>query len=292
VRLQSVVLPDNAAWVFQYVDSPSGDPAGTNYGTLSNITFPTGGSISYTYENNSIYGPDNWSRWVTSRTVTDETGSHTWNYTWSPNQWVKVQDPDLNSTVHTYTLLGISPYISESQYNQGSSGLLKTVTTSYRTDLLTNVYFTSASVGYALPATETTTWADGRTKKWQKTYDSSEGSGISYGNVTKFQEYDYGQNAAGPLLRQTLTSYQAFQHSSYLAYNLLNLPSSVTIQDGSGNQMAKTIYSYDGATLVSSGSCSEHVAPPNGSTRGNPTAIAKLTCPPDPQGGSYDIRTL
>ena len=50
----------------------------------------------------------------------------------------------------------------------------------------------------------------------------------------------------GALLRTTGTSYLALNNSTYLANNLLSLPASVQIKNGSGTQVAYTTYGYDG----------------------------------------------
>src|SRR6185437_12361925 len=49
--LQSVVQPDGTAWTFEYNSRDVGDPANVNYGDLTKVTFPTGGVISYAWEN-------------------------------------------------------------------------------------------------------------------------------------------------------------------------------------------------------------------------------------------------
>jgi YD repeat-containing protein len=48
--MQSVKLPSGDAWRFYYDSAPNGDTTTVSYGTLSRITSPTGGSISYCYQ--------------------------------------------------------------------------------------------------------------------------------------------------------------------------------------------------------------------------------------------------
>jgi hypothetical protein len=75
-KLQSIVLPNGQSWQFQYNDVLAG---------LTQITLPTGGTISYTYttENPTSCSiqPSLSGRWVVSRTVNanDGTGAHTWD---------------------------------------------------------------------------------------------------------------------------------------------------------------------------------------------------------------------
>ena len=128
--LSAVVLPDGTEWTLAY----------DNYGDVTRLGFPTGGSISYTYGNGSIAcGTDTVSKswWVKSRAVdaNDGTGPHTWQYNYagqvsgSPEVYsgtAKVTAPDGNDTVHTITSpvpgAYCSLYDTQVQYYQGSSG--------------------------------------------------------------------------------------------------------------------------------------------------------------------------
>jgi hypothetical protein len=83
-KLQSIVLPNGPSWNFAYNDPGNGSTYGgapINYGTLTEITLPTGGTISYTYATETgVVGCQNSGRWVATRTVNanDGTGAHTW----------------------------------------------------------------------------------------------------------------------------------------------------------------------------------------------------------------------
>jgi RHS repeat-associated protein len=68
---------------------------------------------------------------------------------------------------------------------------------------------------------------------------------FTHGNLLTTALYDYGQCAPGPLLRTTSTGYKWIDDTTgtYLAANLVALPSSVTVS-GSGNN-ASTTYGYD-----------------------------------------------
>ncbi len=115
-----------------------------------------------------------------------------------------------------------------------------------------------------VPTQVTTTWPNGQTSQVTKSYDSgftflsprpndnTHYAGL-YGKVTIEKEYDYGNGGAGPLLRQTNTSY-VWQspnpnYSSYLGNNMLNLVYSSQITDGT-NQKAYTQYGYDETARV------------------------------------------
>ena len=76
--------------------------------------------------------------------------------------------------------------------------------------------------------------------------------------------------AIGPLKRQTNTLYHHF------GINVLDEPDSVTVLDGSGNQVKQTSYGYDATALASSGvSPSLLVSAPGGSVRGNATSVSR-----------------
>src|SRR5262249_11726381 len=96
----------------------------------------------------------------------------------------------------------------------------------------------------------------------------------SFGKVVAEREYDWGQGAPGPLMRQTLTSYLWQSNSNYLSNNFLDLVSSSTVKDGSGNQVAQTTFGYDEYALNGSGVTTQHNGSPvNGSIRGNQTSV-------------------
>ncbi len=274
--LQSVVLPNGTSWTFQYSNDGFGD--------LTEITFPTGGTVSYVWENgSSCGGMDIPPRWLASRTVNanDGTGSHTWTYLYSPGVGAKgstgtttVVDPLVDNTVYTNAYVsGCSAYTTNVQYYEGavqSANLLKTVTTTYSSSPSP---FTPDGIYGALtmnivPTQITTMWANGMTSQVTKSYDSgftftspypNEGTltGL-YGKVVAQKEYDYGTTSGQPgsLLKQTNTSY-VWQspnphYSNYLANNMLNLVYSTQVTDGT-TQKAYTQYGYDETTPQASG---------------------------------------
>jgi RHS repeat-associated protein len=267
--LQSVVLPNGTAWTFQYSNDGAGD--------LTQITFPTGGTISYVWEGlDSCTGMLIPPRWLASRTVNanDGTGSHKWTYTYGSNSnhqpTTTVADPLGNNTVYTNSFLSwCSAYTTQVQYYQGSSSLLKTVSTTFSSSASPfNTSLTASKINI-VPTQITTEWANGKTSQVTKTYDTgftfpsprpdgpSTYTGI-YGKVTAQKEYDYGTTSGvpGPLLRQTNTGY-VWQspnpnYSSYLGNNMLNLVYSTQITDGT-NQKAYTQYGYDETATIASG---------------------------------------
>lgn len=305
--IQSVVLfngtswASSLAWTFEYDSRNPGDSSSVNYGDLTKITLPTGGTISYGWGFVSPCGSDNYNfptpirRGVFSRTVdaNDGTGPHTWTYT----NFGRVTDPDLNDTVHTFTAFNgpCSLFETKTQYFQGSwsSGrLLKTLDTQYQ--WVVDPFETLDPNGIpaatnVFPIHITTTWPSGQVSRVEKDYDHSlvyfdpvNGWRTgSYGNVTEERDFDYGSGAPGPLLRRKDYTYKAFDGSplaaSYLSANLVNLVASVTVYDGAGNKVAQTTSGYDESPLQTSGVDSHFHDPGllNPGTRGNRTSESR-----------------
>jgi YD repeat-containing protein len=310
--LQSIVLPDQTAWTFDYSQP---DANGINWGDLVKVTLPGGGSISYTWSHGQgchhpIGAKGNWSGAVLRRTIDaqDGTGAHTWTYG-TGGSLGKVTDPLGNDTVHSFANLNnsCSFYETRTDFYQGpqSGGtLLKTLTTDYSWAVNTNFPNTNtnpAPVINVVPIRKAISWPSGQVRKTEFSYDSgfSFNSGSSsgiYGKETVRKEFDYGAGAAGVLLKSTQTNYLWQANSQYLTYNVLNVPSAVTVQDGSGNRISQTTVSYDEAFPGASGISTSHDPnPPNGNLRGNATttsvwlsgsAVATPNCPVAISNGS------
>jgi RHS repeat-associated protein len=316
--LQSIVLPDGHTWNFQYNDPGDGSTYGgvpVNYGTLTQITLPTGGTISYTYVTTSSGDGSvcqNFGRFVATRTLNanDGTGSHTWNYGYNTvnngnntlTVTTTVTDPLGNYVVHTFNSLYAGDfcpaYEGQTQYFQGGGTLQKTVNTAYSFNAGDNK---NGPIN-VVPTQISTSWPNGKTATVIRGYDSgfsytsfkgSTGLPGLYGKMLSESASDYGTNVAGPTLKTTSTSYLAFSNSSYLNANLLNLVSSTTIKAGGGCKLAETDTTYDEANYLTSYPSSlptgTHVSPPN-SVRGNPTTVTQQlfaagACPTTTQAG-------
>src|SRR5207253_2513513 len=249
------------------------------------------GSIAYTWGHFQgchlpAGAPGSWSGGVSKRTVDAHDGmpSHDWVYLAGSQAGQSiVRDPLLNDTVHTFTDLNTSCslYETKTEYYSGEQSggtLIKTLTTDY----------SWASVGGShppinvVPIRKTTTWPNGQSNKTEYSYDSGFTYGGStngiYGKQTSVREFDYGSGAPGALLKSTQTSYlwQSPAGSQYLIYNVLDVPTVITVQDGSGNTAAQTTVAYDGAVPAGSGiSISHDSSPINGSVRGNATSTSR-----------------
>ena len=280
-ELQTVMLPNNTSWTFQYTTDGNGD--------LSQITFPTGGTLSYTWTTEdplcTAYYYSN-ARAVATRTLNPNDGvspAGTWKYGLISNVVPVVTDPASNDTVHTFSSLvpNACPYYeTETQYYQGShtSGtLLKTVSTKFQPLSSSTQYL----IGLGQPSQTETLWANNQENETAYTaYDSAltfhapyylsstefstHMGGVlppaSYGLLETKKDYDYGSGApSSTVLRTTSTTYEALVNSNYLTNNILSIPASVVVT-GSGPG-SNTTYNYD-----------ENNGSPQGA-RGNLTSI-------------------
>jgi RHS repeat-associated protein len=301
-QLQSLVLPNGTAWIFQYTTDGFGD--------LSQVTFPTGGTLSYTW-GSGIFAKTICSdytyvltRAIATRTLNPNDGTtppSTWTYTYTFNSssstsQTVVTDPAGNATVHSFTDLGGSNYCgfyeTQTQSYQGSNTTGTLLQTTNRAYSFVEDKYVGNWVTSPVMTNETTILSNNQQKQVKYSYqpvtfrpnlyNSSNGLANSssyngyYGLVTSKAEYDFGSGGAGSLLRTTSTSYLAFSNSAYLTNNLLNLPSSVKVTDGGGTQRALTNYTYDGSTPVPSGiTTGVDPSPPFGTALGNLTSVAR-----------------
>jgi YD repeat-containing protein len=278
--LSAIVLPDLSMWTFAY----------DSYGDVSQVGFPTGGSISYTYVVGSpgcgAGSPSDSSDaalWVTSRTVNanDGTGPHTWTYTYSGHT-TTVTDPAGNDTVHTFgAAFGCSVYETQAQYYQGHSNggtLLKTITTAYSGSSSSfMVGFNGSAAINVVPTQVTTTWPDGHVSKVVSTYDTgvvdSDGTTALIGSLLERDEYDF----TNTLVRSTFKHYLWQDNSTYLNSNFVSLQVYSMVKDGSGCEVAKNSHGYDetynNITQQASGVTMQHAGPP-ASVRGNRTSTS------------------
>src|SRR5579871_1142472 len=287
--LTAIVLPDSTLWTFSY----------DHFGDITRVGFPTGGSISYTY----AAGPQTCgadtpvSMAVTSRTVdaNDGTGGHTWNYaytgqyfpgsgSYSGSTIVTSPPPDLNDTVHTITTpvagASCSFYDTQVQYYQGSHNggtLLKTAATQY-VGIANPLAVGSMTAANVVPTQATVTTSDGHTSKVVNTWDSGNTEApygtavpVVFGSLLQKDEYDFSNT----LVRSTVNHYVWQDNAAFKTSNLIALPVSSTLKDGSGCELSKTAHGYDetynGITLQPSLVTMQFGGAP-GAVRGNRTS--------------------
>jgi len=303
--IASITLPNGTSWQFHY----------NNFGFISSISLPTGGTISYTWQvspqcarwlqgERNVGGTPQWHGEtevcdfiIASRTFNANDGSapQTWTYSGdNGGGLVTVTDPLGNDTIHTFSAAYntyTASYETKTQYYNGpqaNNQLLKTVDRQYQN---INSPGCNSDEGEAdsmvrgpaiVPLSTTTTWAaTNQVSQSTFTYDSGASVFVSnyqkvetcplvYGKVIQESEYDYGTGAP---LRTTNTQYQWQVDGNYLQNNLLNLPHSVQVTDGSVNQVAYSYNEYDQSGLQPSGVSSAQfdTNPPGAPYRGNLT---------------------
>jgi RHS repeat-associated protein len=283
-----ITLPNGRSYTFSYAQNAGGE--------ITSMTLPSGAQISWTY------GPgDAGGRVVTSRVVTANGVSSTWNYFYNFYNngqlvFTVVTDPVLNDAQYTCLNNGNLPqpvapcYIASTKYYQGSytSGtLLKTVLTDYNSYQIGRGTFQQIW----LPIRETTTWNQPNlVKKVETDWDVMNvsytgGAGthpFTWQNPLERREYDWGSGAPGALLKRIDYNYLHLQNSTYLNKNIADRVTSVVVYDGSGNTLAQTTTTYDGSALIATSGVPNHDYT-NFSTsnlvRGNPTTISHWVNP-------------
>lgn len=296
--LQSVILPDSSAWVFQY----------DSMGRLSEITMPTGGTTAYSWGGQRQYCwvnpgggyPYNTMAQVSTRTLNDGSNSAVWQYGFGAEQvtsnsrtiTTSVTDPLNNKAVHTITGLNnsCSYYDTQVQYYDDAGALQRTDTTQYYATADINYYPTAwylQGMEGVMPQSQTTRWANGATKQvtYQidpefigTNYNSTASATYPYGLVTSKTEYDYGNGNPGAALDTTSTAYLAFTDSTgvSLANNLLDRTSSVTLTDDVTGQQLITNFGYDESSLSpGNASGTGWSSTPRSTKRGNLTSTSR-----------------
>ena len=242
----SVVLPNQQSYSFAYQDG---------WGEITQITLPTGAVVNYQWTTINTFSAGAL-RAVSKRTVSHDGQTDVWNFSYpssNPNIAVTTVTGPADAlgnryqTLYTYDLY---QHLSRVQYLSSPSG-----SQLLQYDLAwdnTRQGPTSASAENSLLASITTTLENGLVSLKTFQYDlyafPSQNkctsplnvgswcfafSGGSYGpptnlpppllypgshgNVTAIQEYDWGQGAPGPLLRQTLRTYLQDTNSNYFA---------------------------------------------------------------------------
>ena len=288
--IASIVLPDGTSYSFGY---DSGTTQG-HYGQLTSMKLPTGGQITYSY---TTFDDSEWNvygkhvtRGVSSRTTPDGT----WTYTPSvivqcdqgdqancqQAMTVTAPGPTSDNAVYTFTING-GAFPTEVQYYSGAvspSNLLATLTQTY--DFSQSCPpFVHGVVGQACyvskTAATTTLPLPGGTSLNQTTkytWDTTH-----YGNLMLKSEWNFYTGSL-PATADRTTTYAYQNGASYLADNILNRPTNITVTDKNGNTVSETVNSYD-ASIASVTGITHHDDANYGTgntTRGNLTQIQRL----------------
>ena len=256
--VNEIDLPDSTssnkvAYMFSY------DPI---FGTISKITFPTGGFVQFTW---GIRGED-WSPYsqfqaissiaVTGVDLSDGSAVHHWTYdleSLSSSQATPigiVHAPDGSKTDYTgvcLTYIAISMYMPQAKKNCKEAS--RAVYDSSGTNLVKTI--AQGFDGQGLPLQVATTLYDGSSSLQQLVSYSRD----QWENVTEEDESDYyvcSPCSEPPLpapssgwKRITYTSYAYTTNSSMSSAHIVNKPSHVLITDGSGARFSLTDFAYD-----------------------------------------------
>src|SRR6185437_11484425 len=255
-------LPDIATvpsdkYVITYEATP-GSPSDIT-GRIASVTLPTGGTISYSYSggtgtsNSGIVCADG-STATVARTTPD--GTWTYAHTESGQDWsTTVTDPQGNRTL--YNFVGI--YQTERKVYQGSTTLLEDDVTCYNGNTAN-----CNTTGFSLPITERILTKTLGTQVCKHVYFYN-----ASGLLTEQDDYDYGSGSPGSTpIRKMLISYAS------LGNNIVNAPSQVTIENGSGTIVAQTTVTYDGGSVVATSGTPQHLSVSG--SRGNATSVSFL----------------
>jgi RHS repeat-associated protein len=284
--ISSISFPDGSSYQFSYEPTPNN--GGYTTARLTQVTLPTGGSISYTYT--GLNGGASCTNGSTLGLTKGVSPGGTWAYARhnvSGNQWTTTittpPDPANSGSASDVTVINFSqdnnsnlnaPNLFETQRQvyQGSASpgnLLMTTMNCY------NGNFTNCvSAQVTTPITQTDTYSifpNGTTSLSEIRYNT-------YGLVSEDKEYDYGvATGAAPStlpVRDTLSSYGSWNGTNCVALgnNIVSVPCQQTIKDGSGTIVAQTSYTYDETTPTTTSGTPQHSSITG--SRGNLTTIA------------------
>jgi len=300
---RTLTLADGLSYVFSF------DPV---FGEVTKVVLPTGGYIRYEYV--TLAAVDNIPDFryntccipIDSRRISARHTSATGNaadeqntyYSYSPStNTTTVTDPLGNVSVHTFSNDdSFNPaYEISASYYQGSSTLLKTVTTTWAHDLDRVLYNRvngqnrplSAYADWRVASVTTTLNDTNQVKQEANTYDS-----YTIGTVTRSRsnlisrvETDWGSGTAGSQLQQTQYAYLNDSNSTYANLHIVDRLSFKAVCGTAGcgtctatsctNATAQTQYEYDNYTSAISSSGAVQHSSAYGTTyitRGNVTA--------------------
>ena len=268
--LQAIVLPNGTYWGFVY----------DSLGDLTKLIYPTGGSVSYTYNFNngacdtsrSGYVPDGvsvttWIPQVATRTMADAQGTVLGTWTYNGNGEIEsFLDPMNHLTVNHFwgDASGCGDFDAGQDIHAGpttSSPILKSTLNHYDGNLAPGYPLASA-----VRPTNSVTTLDGQISSTiSYTYAPSRSFytvrclglnctealpvALPLGGPTSATYTDF----SGATIKVEKTQYQWQAAPSYLAANLIDLPASTSVVDGNGTPWSTTTYAYDEASYSPGG---------------------------------------
>ncbi|MGB8786037.1 MAG: RHS repeat-associated core domain-containing protein [Candidatus Acidiferrales bacterium] len=288
----AATLPNGQRYSFQYEHTPGSTTTYT--GRLQKITLPTGGTVTYEFTGSND-GIDCTSGDILNftRTVYDGSTNQTWTYARALNTPVlgetqtTVTSPkmpyDSAANQSVFVFSGTGQQLSAKLYQGSATG------TPLRT---TNMTWNANGT----PMTATTILENGSTQnEVETTFDSSQPSGYSNGNLLTVKEHDWGSGAPGTVLRTTNYIYLTGNSPSGTAYAAVNLIHNVvtkTVADSTGTVHDRIDTAYDQGGTFSGSNCITNAPshdntdyPCSDLTRADPTSVTTYTTASNKTGG-------
>jgi RHS repeat-associated protein len=265
----SLTTPTGGKYLFTYEPTPNGNgftnttPPTYFTGRIGSITFPSGGSITYSYSggNNGIVCNHGIVPTITVTTNDSNGNINTYSYvntvSSSSNYFVMKTDPAGNQTLYYFSgqvqtkVMSYQGGCSKSIYS-GCSGaapntLLRTVMTCYNGNL-TNCATPSSAPTLPIKQTDVYTSLNTSSSNHVQTiYDCNASPTACYGNIVEVSSYDFGGTT---LISQTFLYYGQSWNSNSSACNayasgtyINNTPCYVDVKNSSGD-VAKTQITY------------------------------------------------
>ena len=305
MRVTGIELPNGTSYTFQYDDQNPNQSV--KFGLIYKIIYPSGGYVRYQWgwnprsengEYNDSAGGGNDCQYqydtpaVVNRYVSfdgvNEVLEQDFSYgptTWNGIDWTSKTTTVTNTvrTVVNGSLQTLGSYTTTYTYGRVGAVQMPLMYTLWGKDIPVENTITTTDFNGSLLKTVTKDWAyenpyqlmdetvaltGGNTPTKKTSYNYY--SGACAAGVTEKDEYDYGAGAPGALLRKTLYTYG----DAFTGAGICDRPTIVTIQDGSENQLAQTVYTYDATAPVGTTGITGHVSLPTGTPRGNATTVA------------------
>jgi RHS repeat-associated protein len=269
--VQSIVFtPDGTwssgnAWTFLYGSTDFSSPSYVNYGYLTGIQTPQGGTVTYNV-NPLTFGIDGGSNGqVQSRVMNaaDGSGNQTTTYTYSlsGSPYTTITNPDSTSVKHEFDP-NTSAETSTIYLNQSGS-TIETVSKTYEAagDPFNGYESTYPVYANVFPTSETTTWPDGISCMSSETYSNTYSYSVTFtqtgnphppiysgtapnGEPATVSTYDC-TSGGNPSLLQVAQNVWMDSQSNYYNKNLFGLLQQGSMYDGSNNLTSQLTYGYD-----------------------------------------------
>ncbi len=277
--VKSIQLPNGKLYNLKY---GTDDPNNSNpFGLISQITYPSGGWIKYTWAINhqsaggvfpnlqGQVGQCLW-RWgkpaLTSRAISFDgvtaalTQTYQYSTTWGPTGntssylWNTKQ-----TTITTQDLVRGTSFVTTYLYSpNASSGEPNPIYIGPQWNADPQIpveqTITYKDTNGATLETVSKTWYNAQQLQTEQHTFGSQTSQKSYtygsgGQITEVDEFDFGQSAA---TRKTVNTYQSFAATPTFptVATIFDRPCKTVVSDGSGNRASETDYLYDGGTSV------------------------------------------